>query len=256
MIFRRLRWFVSSVSLVLCGAAATVGGQQPLVPDAGAGLELRATLEAEAVKAESLHRNAEAFLLRTRLIRGDFQEGDRVVVQLLGSVQAPAGTNDTVTIRAGKLLPMGAQFGDVPLEGVLRSEITEKVSAHLGRFLQNSAVKVTTLLRLSVQGMVRGPGYYYVAPDVLLSDVIMKAGGPATNTEFGPMTIRRSGELFWSADDTKTALTEGMSLDRLHLKSGDELLIEPPSGFGWQSVLSVFGAVSGLIYTLQRFLLR
>ena len=49
--------------------------------------ESRSDLEAEMRLAESQHRTQEAWMLKTRLEKGDFQEGDRIVVLLGGGTK-------------------------------------------------------------------------------------------------------------------------------------------------------------------------
>src|SRR6478735_4100202 len=88
-----------SVALVACTGA--MAQAQARVTQQAKDLETRAALEQEAQAAEQNHRTGEAFLLRNRLQHGDFQDGDRIIVQLLGSVPY----NDTITVRAGKMLP-------------------------------------------------------------------------------------------------------------------------------------------------------
>src|SRR6476620_1491044 len=90
-------------SLVLgCLAAFTELARAQAVRPAGSArdLEDRSSLEAQAANAEAQHRTSEAWLLRSRLQKGDFQDGDRIVVKLLGSVTF----SDTITVRAGKML--------------------------------------------------------------------------------------------------------------------------------------------------------
>ncbi|HMC55902.1 MAG TPA: hypothetical protein VKH19_12055, partial [Gemmatimonadaceae bacterium] len=65
----------------------------------GASFETRAQLDSAARSAEGQGRNAEAFLLRSRLNKGDFQEGDRIVISL-ATVPKP----DTLVVRAGRVL--------------------------------------------------------------------------------------------------------------------------------------------------------
>src|SRR5215213_7707184 len=60
--------------------------------------ESRAELEAAARLAESQQRTQEAWMLRTRLEKGDFQEGDRLVLALQYQTNARA---DTLIVRAG-----------------------------------------------------------------------------------------------------------------------------------------------------------
>jgi protein involved in polysaccharide export with SLBB domain len=211
-------------------------------------LEDRATLEAEATAAEAQNRTGEAWLLRTRLQRGDFQDGDRIVVRLLGTTTF----NDTITVRAGKMLPL-PRMDDLPLEGVLRSELTPRLSSHLARYLRDSSVRATPLLRLAVLGQVRAPGYYYTSADVLLSDVIMKAGGPAPDADMNKSIIRRGGETIWNAQDTRTALSDGLSLDRLHLRAGDEIYLPEQHHFNWGMATQIAFGVLGLAVALVRF---
>ncbi|HEX9485038.1 MAG TPA: SLBB domain-containing protein [Gemmatimonadaceae bacterium] len=231
--------------------ASRSGRAQATAADAGPELESRSTLEAEAAKAEAQHRKSEAWLLRTRLQKGDFQDGDRIIVKLLGQIQLPG--NDTVTVRAGKVLPL-PQMADLPLEGVLRSELQPKLSSHIARYLRDSTVRATPLLRMAVLGQVRNPGYYYVQADVLLNDVVMKAGGPIQTADVGNMIIRRGTDIIWNAQDTRTALADGMSLDRLHLRAGDELYVDDIKGsIDWTKIVQFAGPVVGLLVTWKRF---
>jgi protein involved in polysaccharide export with SLBB domain len=231
----------------LAALAAPTSGQSVRV-NGTRGLEERATLEAEARTAEAQHREGEAWLLRNRLQRGDFQEGDRIFVKLLGSIPF----NDTITVRAGKILPL-PQMDALSLDGVLRSELTGRLSSHLAKFLRDSSVQATPLLRLAVLGAVRLPGYYYTPADVLLSDVIMKAGGPA-GADLGKMVIRRGSETIWNARDTQTALSDGLSLDRLHLRAGDELYLPAEGGgLNWLLVLELTATIASLLFAFTRF---
>ena len=216
-------------------------------------LETRAMLEAEAKRAEAQHRTQEAWLLKSRLQKGDFQDGDRIVVKLLGATMLLGSNgNDTVTVRAGKMLPL-PQMADLPLEGVLRSELTDKLTSHLAKYLRDSSVRATPLVRLAVLGQVRLPGYYYTSVDVLLSDVVMKAGGPNPSADVGKMIIRRGGETIWNAEDTRTALSDGLSLERLHLRAGDELYVDDiQGGIQWMKIFQVAGPVLGTLFYVSR----
>ena len=237
------RALVLSAALVACAGAAAQA--QARVTQQTKDLETRAALEREAQAAEQNHRTGEAFLLRNRLQHGDFQDGDRIVVQLLGSVPL----NDTITVRAGKMLPL-PRMDDLPLEGVLRSELNERLSSHLGKYLRDSSARATPLLRVAVLGQVGRPGFYYTPADVLLSDVLMLAGGPAGDANLSDMTIRRSGETIWNAQDTRTAVTDGLSLDRLHLRAGDEIQVPQNSHFNWSTILQTAAILTSLVVTV------
>ncbi len=223
--------------------------------------ESRKSLEAELTKAEAQNRSGEAWLLKQRLVKGDFQDGDRIVVKLLGTAALlnifgrPGTGTDTITVRAGKTISI-PQMTDLSLEGVLRSELTETLRAHLAKYLQDPSVVTIPLLRIAVYGQVGRIGYHYTPVDILLNDLIMIAGGPGPMADMGKLEIRRGGEVIWGGDALRTALNDGISLERLHLRAGDELWVDPLSRgrFNWQTVLQVIGAISGTFYTLNRIL--
>jgi protein involved in polysaccharide export with SLBB domain len=245
---RQSRVRVLMLTLVAAGlAAAPAGGQSTRPADPTRDLESRAQLEAEARTAEAQNRTGEAWLLRSRLQRGDFQEGDRIVVTLLGSITF----NDTISVRAGKLLPL-PRMGEVPLEGVLRSELGDRISTHLARFLRDSSVRAIPLVRIAVLGQVNRPGFYYTSADALLSDMLMKAGGPSPNADLGKMSIRRAGEVIWSERDTRTAMSDGLSIERLHLRAGDELYVGEQKRTNWTAIAQVGISLLGVAFALTR----
>ena len=207
-------------SLLLCVLASGALGAQSVGSLPLTRYDSREQLEAQAQAAERAHRTSEAWLLRARLKNGDFQEGDRIVVVLEGHPAAP----DTMQVRAGKVLQF-PRMADLALEGVLRSELTDTIRHHLSRYLTNPGVRATPLLPLAVLGSVRSPGYFYAPADFVLRDVVMRAGGPTPDADLNKAVIRRGGQVIWNADDVRVALTDGLSLDRLHLRAGDELFV-------------------------------
>lgn len=242
----RVRVLITSlVALALAGVPADGQATRPV--DTPRDLESRAQLEAEARTAEAENRAGEAWLLRSRLERGDFQEGDRIVVTLLGSTTF----NDTISVRAGKLLPL-PRMGDVPLEGVLRSELGNRISSHLARFLRDSSVRATPLVRIAVLGQVNRPGFYYTSADALLSDMLMKAGGPGAAADLGKMSIRRGGEVIWTERDTRTAMNDGLSIERLHLRAGDELYVGEQKRTNWAAIAQIGVALLGVAFAFTR----
>jgi hypothetical protein len=248
--------------LVACVLLATRAASAQVAGDGGAAgaLETRAALESRATIAAAQHRTGEALLLRSRLERGDFQDGDRIVVKLLGTgalVPNLLGPNDTIVLRANKRMQL-PQMEDLSLDGVLRSELNAKVSSHLARYFKDSSVQVTPLIRLAVIGQVRTPNFYYTPVDVLLSDMIVKAGGPTSTADWlGSVEIKRGTEIIWSSKDARTAMTDGISLERLNLRTGDEIYVdEQKTGFNWSTLWQVIGPLTALLYTAQRVFSR
>lgn len=225
--------------------------------------ETRAELEAAARTAEVQHRSSEAWLLRTRLQRGDFQEGDRILVSIdvpglrLGDVPTlrSGADNDTVIVRAGKL----SQFSKLPnipdlsLEGVLRSELVDTITMHLRKYLRDPSVRATPLVRLAVMGAVGRPGWYSTPTDVVLADVIMQAGGVNLESDVQNTVVRRAGEIIWSAADVRVALSDGLSLDRLHLRAGDEIYVAPKRHWNVTNALQIVTALVGVYVATKAF---
>ena len=213
--------------------------------------ESRSELEAQAKAAESARRTGEAWLLHQRLEKGDFQDGDKIFLAVQASLIAgPLDIPDTVTVRAGRRIELG-RMGELSLDGVLRSELTEKVRDHLAQYVKEPVVRTTPLVRVGVLGYVGRPGFFYSPADRPLSDVLMQAGGPGPDANINGLTVRRGDDVIWNAQDTHTALADGMSLDRMHLRAGDEIYVPQRSHVSWLAIssfaLSTFGALAFLL---------
>ena len=216
--------------------------------------ESRSELEAQAKQAETQHRTGEVWLLKQRLEKGDFQDGDRILVKVQGNALAGAAfiqVPDTITVRAGKKLEL-PRMTDLSLDGVLRSELNERLTQHIGQYVREPSVRSVPLVRLAILGSVGHPGYLYTSADAPLSDVLMQAGGPAGNADMSGVVIRRGGDVIWNAQDTKAAFADGLSVDRLHLRAGDEIMIPEQSHFPWLVVLTTSVSMAALLFTIFR----
>lgn len=250
--FRRRHFATVCAALV---GFSSVGAAQSRSADSASQPDSRAALEAQLRKAEAEKRMSESFLLKTRLEQGDFLEGDRIVVKVhsAAAMMGQLPGSDTVTLKAGKVIQLW-QMADLSLDGVLRSELNSKISGHVARYLRDSSVTTTPLLRIAIWGQVRSPGYFYTTLDILLNDLLMRAGGPSSTANLDKMTIRRGSETIWSGNDVRMAMTEGLSLERLNLRGGDELYVDEvkTSGFSMARVMSVLGPMLGVLYALNR----
>lgn len=240
----RLRTLIAGIAgwIALSGPAH---GQSVRQQGTNREFEDRASLEADARRAEAAGHEDDARLIRSRLVHGDFQEGDRIVVTLLG----PTAFNDTLMVRSGKVLPL-PRMESVELEGVLRSELTARLSSHMAKYVRDSSLRATPLVRFGILGSVRAPGYYYLPADLPISDVIMRAGGPGGDADFQHMTIRRGDETIWGPEEMRTALNDGLSLDRLHVRAGDELHVPTETHINWLTMLQIGTTVLSLAYLL------
>jgi len=238
------------IAIISAIAIRPIAAQTPAVTERPSEFESRADLEQRARVAESQHRTSEAWILRNRLEKGDFQEGDRIVV--IFHTTAIASPVDTATVRAGKVIQL-PRLDDLKLEGVLRSELTESLVRHLAKYFKDPQVQATHLLRVAVFGAVGHPGYFYSPADVLLNDVLMRAGGPAADADMNRIIVRRGPEIIWSDEATRTALIDGLSLDRLNLRAGDEIFVPQKRNISWLTVLTTGLGLASIALTLVRF---
>ena len=212
--------------------------------------ESRSELETQAKAAESAHRTSEAWLLRQRLEKGDFQDGDKIALNVQASLMAgQLDLPETVTVRAGRRIELG-RMGEFSLDGVLRSELTDKVRDHLAQYVKEPIVRTTPLVRVGVLGFVGRPGFFYSPADRPLSDVLMLAGGPVQDANISGVTVRRGDDVIWNAQDTHTAIADGLSLDRMHLRAGDEIFVPQKRHIQWLALasfgISMIGAAAYL----------
>lgn len=233
--------------LVLALLLATKSGEAQSPPQVGGHFETRTELTAEMQGAEARNENARATLIRARLERGDFREGDRIIVRIEGS----AGVSDTLTVRPGNHLEL-PQMKDVSLDGVLRSELVPKLTAHVAQYLRNPVVRATPLVRVGVLGSVSRPGYYYTSAEVPLTDVLMMAGGPTADADLKKTTIRRGSEVIVDDAKAQAALSQGTSLDMLHMIAGDAIEVGRKTQFNWLMAVSSFATVVGLLIATKR----
>ena len=228
-----------SASALLVG---TAGAQAPARQSYS-----RADLEQAAQEAERNPKTrSDAALLRSRLQNGDFAPGDRIVLELRGD----SAVFDTLTVRSGPSLRI-ANIPDVPLKGVLRSELQDYLTKYLARYIREPDVRTETLIRLSVLGEVGKPGFYDFNSDILLTDAIMAAGGPTGAAAIERSTIRRGKAVILAKSRVQRAAQSGATLDRLGLRPGDAIEVgQKRRRMDAQAIIGITGAVASLALSL------
>ncbi|HEY1952823.1 MAG TPA: SLBB domain-containing protein [Gemmatimonadaceae bacterium] len=183
-------------------------------------LTSRESLIDAAKQAERSGNSMEAAGIRRRLADGDFQVGDRVLL----TVRSDVAHTDTLVVREGLVLDLPYST-TVPLAGVLRSELKPRVTSEVLKYVKATDVDVTPLTRIAVLGEVSRPGYFAVRSDIPITDAIMMAGGPTGSADIERSVIKRGNREFRSADETRQAVSQGLTLDQLGLSAGDELVV-------------------------------
>lgn len=192
---------------------------------------------------------AEVAAIKLRLQQGDFRVGDRFVF----SVRQDSVRSDTASVRDSLMVSI-MTLPDVSLSGVLRSELDEKISSHVARFLRNASVRTNALTRVAILGAVRTPGFYYVAPDRPLSDLVMMAGGPTEIANLNEIEVSRGTSKTLSAKNSKKLLKEGRTIEQIDVQSGDEVRIPAKRKINWQAIIQLFFVLSSLTFAFISFL--
>ena len=189
-------------------------------------LEALATSLQRELRADTVSRSlrdslsAQTQEIDRRLRDGDFSPGDRIVLHVHGE----QALNDTLTIRGEQQLSLPG-YPDLSLRGVLRSELRDRVQAHLARFLRDPQFSVTPLIRVAVIGEVTRPGYYSLPPDARIADAIMLAGGPTGNGDLGRLTLSHGGRRLLAEGQMREIVAQGLSLDLAGVIPGDEVVV-------------------------------
>lgn len=162
----------------------------------------------------------EAALIRSRLKEGDFQVGDQIALAVEG--EAELSKAFTVTPQRTLTLPV---VGEVPLTGVLRSELQPHLAAYLARFIREPVVQARSSIRILISGGVVKPGWLVVDTETLLSDALMAAGGPTQDARLTQLRVERGTDPVWEGTALQQAIAEGRTINQLGLRAGDHVVI-------------------------------
>lgn len=165
--------------------------------------------------------------VRRRLTLGDFRVGDRLILNVQGSV----AVTDTVTVFEGLRVTVRG-IRQVSLSGVLRSELESRLLADLTEVVRNATVSARPLYRLAVFGGVGRPGYLSVPGETTLDQALTLAGGPIPNAPVEKMTIMRSDTVVMAPAVVSLAIAQGATIDALGLQDGDALVV-PAAALPW-----------------------
>lgn len=246
------------LALALCLVPVTLAAQSS--PAAGAQRAARSELASRLQQLESLIAStgkadqrsklqAEQTAIRARLENGDFKVGDRFVM----TVRFDSVRVDTASVRDSLVVSI-LNLPDLRLQGVLRSELDEKLNQHVARFIRNASVRSNVLTRIAVLGAVRAPGFYYASPDRPVSDIVMLAGGPAPDANLGRFELRRGTTTLVDGKQSRQLLEAGRTLEQLDVQSGDEFRIPVKRKMNWGLVIQLFFVASSLFFAVFQFL--
>jgi protein involved in polysaccharide export with SLBB domain len=189
----------------------------------------------------------EAAVIRQRLQEGDIQVGDQLQITL--SVPTTPGANainGPFTIGPNQMLTL-PDIPPIPMRGVLRSEVKDYLTEYLGRLFKDQTVQVVSTIRLTIVGGIGSPGFYQLPAEMPLPDAIMAAGGPKDEKALQETVIRRSNEELWGEEEVANAIRDGLTLDQLNLRAGDELVVGQAVNRDWFRTIRTYMLIPGVI---------
>ncbi len=212
--------------------------------------QLEAELASGRLKGDArAQRQEEVTAIRKRLSDGDFRVGDRFLI----TMRRDTVRSDTASVRDSLKVAV-SNLPDISLSGVLRSELDQRMSAHVARFLRGVEVRTNVLTRVAVLGAVQSPGYYYVSPDRPVSDLVMLAGGPIPDANLKQFEIRRFGKVRVKAKDSDRLIKEGRTLEQVDVQAGDEIRFPAKRKINWQAVTQLLFIFSTLFFAFLQFI--
>jgi protein involved in polysaccharide export with SLBB domain len=193
---------------------------------------------------ESLRRYAVE--LRARLRDGDFQPGDRIVLVTRGD----STSIDTLTVESDRTVSF-RRLPSIALNGVLRSELHDYLSEQLRKYVKRDVVSAIPLVSVGVLGDVLHPGYYRVALEITMGDLLMVAGGPLPQADLTRVSVRRGQTTIVDERASRDAMVRRLPLGELGIEPGDEVVLKQPPQRNWMLITQIVGVATGLALTLH-----
>src|SRR5256886_9288991 len=194
----------------------------------------RPDLEATLQRLRALGQ-ADTSYVRARLEDGASGAGDRVLLAvddpMLGTERSTTGgksqeqqLSDTFTVGVGPEI-VRPVVGAVSLRGTRRAGLEPVVTRAIGRYIRDPVVHARSLVSVGVTGEVARPGFYGLPPDAVVSAVLNAAGGPTKDARMDKLKLERDGRALFEGKTLRRAIEQGATLDALHVRSGDQLLV-------------------------------
>jgi len=125
-------------------------------------------------------------------------------------------------------------LGRIPVLGLTLDEVQTKIRLELGRKYLREEPEVIAVLttarpvQLTILGEVQRPGFYSIAPNTSLAQVILAAGGGTPRADLRSILVRRvlvDGTVLEEKLDLYTPLIKGERLPDLRLQGGDAVIV-------------------------------
>jgi polysaccharide export outer membrane protein len=124
--------------------------------------------------------------------------------------------------------------GRIPVLGLTLDEVQTKIRLELAqKYLREEPEVISVLttprpVQLTVLGEVQRPGFYSIAPNTPLAQVLLAAGGGTPRADLRSIVVRRvliDGTVLEEKLDLYTPLVKGERLPDLRLQGGDAVIV-------------------------------
>lgn len=152
-------------------------------------------------------------------------------------------------------------YGKVRITQMTEADFTNYLLDKYKDYLRFPNIQVKPMIRLSVLGGVRKPGFYYFDNDYSLWEVMKLVGGTLDEDGLKQMRWKRDGDNV--QEDLIPYIQSGVALKNISFRSGDQIWVRSPNKPGFfaktRNVLNFVGALAGfftLYITYQRYVIQ
>ena len=129
-------------------------------------------------------------------------------------------------------------LGERPVANMPLAQLREQLMREYLVQLRNPSITIIPLRRVNILGEVRSPGLYSVDPTVSLLGALAMAGGSTPEGDLQRVSLTRAGARM----SERLSATE--SLDRLDVRSGDQLVVQRRTWMSRNSATVVASLIS------------
>jgi polysaccharide export outer membrane protein len=112
-------------------------------------------------------------------------------------------------------------IGPVLMRGQTTDSLTHLIRSSLEQYMPYPEFDIRPLIRASLQGGFRLPGFFYIEPEYSMWELIAKAGGTTSEHGLKKIVWKRDNQVI--ADNIIPYIESGKSLESIGFKSGDQL---------------------------------
>lgn len=112
-------------------------------------------------------------------------------------------------------------MGPVLMKDQTTDSLTRLIRSSLEQYMPYPEFQIRPLIRASLQGGFREPGFFYIEPEYSMWDLIAKAGGTTSENGLKKTEWKRDNQVI--SDNIIPYIESGESLTSIGFRSGDQL---------------------------------